>query len=79
MKGNEKTFDFVLFARALVIIILPSFVNELDESETRMLLQGVLPFLRAEQHNQLHDGVAVLKCGQTWQIINRNFSKRING
>lgn len=46
-----------------IINVLPSLVNELDESEARVLLQGVLPFLRAEQHNQFHDGVAVLKCG----------------
>jgi len=66
MKGNENVFDFVLFARArafCIINVLPSLVNELDESETRVLLQGVLPFLRAEEHNQFHDGVAVLKCG----------------
>lgn len=71
MKGNEK-FDFVLFARVLAVInVLPSLVNELDESKTRVLLQRVLPFLRAEKHNQFHDGVAVFKCSQTWQIRNR--------
>lgn len=71
---ETRTFDFVLFACALVVInVLPSFVNELDESKTRVLLQGVLPFLRAEEHNQFYDGIAVLKCSQTWQITNKNF------
>jgi len=56
------------------MIVLPSLVNELDESEACVLLQGVLPFLRAEEHNQLHDGIAVLECGQTWQITEKSAS-----
>lgn len=71
MKGNEKRLIF-RFVCARAINVLPSFVNELDESETRVFLKGVLPFLRAEEHHQFHDGVAVLECGQTCGKLRRN-------
>lgn len=63
IKGNEKVWFCFVCAPSRIINVLPSLVNELDESETCVLLQRVLPFLRAEEHNQFHDRVAVLKCG----------------
>ena len=40
---------------------LPAFVDELDEGEPGVLLQWVLPLLRAEQHDQLYDRLALLE------------------
>lgn len=83
MKGKRDCSVFVLLAGVSAIMnVLPSFVNELDESEARVLLQRVLPFLGAEEHNQLHDGIAILECGQTWQIaetarLNERMTNRV--
>lgn len=41
--------------------ILPSFVDEFNESETGVFLQRILPLLRAEQHDQLHHRLALLE------------------
>jgi hypothetical protein len=43
-----------------------AFVHQLDERQARMLLQGVLPFLRAQQHHQLHHRGALLQGHQAW-------------
>ena len=38
-----------------------ALVDELDEGQPGVLLQRVLPLLRAQQHHELHDRVARLE------------------
>lgn len=44
----------------------PSLVDQLNESQPGVLLQAVLPLLRAQQHHQLNHGVGVLERRQTF-------------
>lgn len=44
---------------------LPALVDELDEGQPGVLLQRVLPLLRAQQHDQLYHRLALFKRGQS--------------
>ena len=43
----------------------PALVDELNEGETGVFLQWILPLLWAQQHHQLNDRRALLQCHQT--------------
>lgn len=42
-----------------------TLVDQFNESQTRVFLKGILPFLRAQKHDQFDDARAVFKSGQT--------------
>jgi hypothetical protein len=53
-----------------------ALVYQFDERQTGVFLQRVLPLLRAQQHHQFHNGVAVLEGGQAFALHQQLLSVR---